>query len=50
MKTKSVLSLLLLCSSLAFADAPKKLYESNFEKAELDKVPDDFSSSRAGLS
>src|SRR5258706_8874840 len=42
MKIKSVLALLLLSSSLVFAEAPKKLYESNFEKAELDKVPDDF--------
>jgi hypothetical protein len=34
--------LLLFMAAFAFADEPKKLYENNFEKAEVDKVPEDF--------
>jgi hypothetical protein len=33
---------LLLLAMVAFADASTKLYENNFEKAEVDKVPEDF--------
>jgi hypothetical protein len=32
----------MLVVSFAVADEPKKLYENNFEKAEVDKVPEDF--------
>src|SRR5258706_3082388 len=39
--TKSILaSLLLAC--VALAAEPKKLYETTFDKAELDKVPEDL--------
>jgi hypothetical protein len=34
--------LLFFLISLAFAGEPKKLYENDFEKAEIDKVPEDF--------
>src|SRR5439155_8605341 len=33
---------LLLLVRFASAAEPKKLYETNFDKAELDKVPEDF--------
>src|SRR5881394_1136482 len=35
------LALLLLCSAPVFSET-KQLYENNFEKAELDKVPEEF--------
>jgi len=33
---------LFLFGCLVVADEPKKLYENNFDKAEVDKVPEDF--------
>src|SRR5262245_25448962 len=33
---------LFLFGCLVFADEPKKLYENNFEKDEVDEVPEDF--------
>src|SRR5437899_12123840 len=39
--TKRIAACLLL-AGVAFAAEPKKLYEMNFEKAEPDKVPEDF--------
>src|SRR6266478_5339682 len=38
---KCALSLLFV-AAFAFAEEPKKLYENNFEKADLEKVPEDF--------
>jgi hypothetical protein len=39
---KRYLFCLMLLVSFAVADEPKKLYENNFEKAEVDKVPEEF--------
>jgi len=38
---KCALSLLFV-AAFAFAEEPKKLYENNFEKADLEKVPEDM--------
>src|SRR5258705_9281926 len=42
MKRYSVFVVLFLSSSLAFAQAAKKLYQNDFAKAEIDKVPEEF--------
>src|SRR5436190_1853133 len=41
-KMKQCILLLMLLGSFAFGAEPKKLYENNFDKAEIDKVPEDF--------
>src|SRR4051812_32447324 len=42
MKKYLAVGILVACSASFFAAEAKKLYENNFEKAEVGKVPEDF--------